>query len=85
MVVVVGNYSFYRQNLTTLEDISIIRVYFPRIESTLYTADVLMTWQEILSKFELNKTEINVGGADVVCRFQVTLADCWVFVWVFRW
>lgn len=26
-----------------------MRVHFPYIDSTLYTADVLMTWQEILS------------------------------------
>lgn len=41
--------SFFSRDLGNLEDISIMRVYFPYIDTTLYTADVLMTWQELLS------------------------------------
>lgn len=40
---------FISRDLGNLEDISIMRVYFPYIDTTLYTADVLMTWQELLS------------------------------------
>lgn len=40
-----------RKNLSTFQDISIVHIYFPIIESTLFRADVLMTWQEIVSNF----------------------------------
>jgi hypothetical protein len=33
------------------EDLSLIRVYFPMADSTLYKVDVLYTWYDILSKF----------------------------------
>lgn len=40
-----------RKNLSTYDDISIVHIYYPLVESTLFSADVLMTWQEIVSKF----------------------------------
>lgn len=39
-----------RRNLSTYDDISIVQVYYGLPESKLFTADVLMTWQEIVSK-----------------------------------
>lgn len=42
---------FSRKNLSTFKDISIGRIFFPMPTSTLYHTDVVMTWQEIVSKF----------------------------------
>lgn len=39
-----------RKNLSTYEDIAIVHIYYPLVESTLFRADVLMTWQEIVSR-----------------------------------
>lgn len=43
--------NLYRKNLSTFDKISIVRVYYPFIASTLYQTDVVMTWQEIVSKY----------------------------------
>lgn len=42
-----------RKNLSTFDDIAIVHIYYPLVESTLFRADVLMTWQEIVSKFNV--------------------------------
>lgn len=39
-----------RRNLSTYDDISIVQVYYGLPEFKLFTADVVMTWQEIVSK-----------------------------------
>lgn len=44
----------FRRNLSTFNDIATVHIYYALAESTLFTADVLMTWQEIVSKFGMN-------------------------------
>ncbi|XP_055304381.1 pickpocket protein 28-like [Sitodiplosis mosellana] len=39
------------KNLSTYDNIAIVQIYYPLGESTLFSADVLMTWQEIVSNF----------------------------------
>lgn len=40
-----------RKNLSTYDDIAIVQIYYPIVDTTLFSADVLMTWQEIVSNF----------------------------------
>lgn len=47
-----------RRNLSTFQDISVVNIYFPILDSTLFHADVLMTWQEIVSKSIREKAPI---------------------------
>lgn len=40
----------FRENLTTFNDISVVHVFYPFSSTTLFRADVVLTWQEIVSK-----------------------------------
>lgn len=63
-----------RDNLLETNDLAVVQIYYPMVETTLFMADVVMTWQEIVSKYS------NFNGNDMDSNHYVIKED---FILVF--
>lgn len=40
----------YRKNISNLQNVSIVRIFYPFASTNIYTTDILYTWQELIGK-----------------------------------